>query len=144
MLRVFGLPGDFARLRAESVAEGYGHLARLEADWIAGSNRFADPGEALFAAFAGGTLVGVGGINRDPYSTNDGVGRVRRLYVSPPHRELGLGRSLVENALNAACGHFSTVRVRVPDRAAAAFYEALGFIPAPTEFATHRLEAPFA
>ena len=68
VLRVFALPDGFERLRDESVAEGYGHLERLETDWMAGTNRFGEPGEALFAAFAGGELVGLGGITRDPHS----------------------------------------------------------------------------
>lgn len=141
--RVVDLPSGYAKLRDESVAEGYGHLRRLETDWDEAANRFGEPGEALWAALVTVELVGVGGINRDPYSSDQDTGRIRRLYVSRSRRYSGVGRRLVSQALALASDHFAVVCVRAPDAAAAAFYEALGFSRAPSDSATHRLEAPF-
>ena len=134
--RVFELPVGLAELREESAAEGYGHLQKLETDWLDGTNRFDEAGEALFAAFVDGVLAAVGGLNRDPYSATSPTGRIRRLYVRAQDRGSGLGRRLVEQSLHAAAGHFTAVCVRTPDSAAAAFYEALGFSRAPTDTAT--------
>ncbi|MCP3974740.1 MAG: GNAT family N-acetyltransferase [bacterium] len=143
VVRVFDLPAGYAELRAESVAEGYGHLQRLEVDWADGTNRFDEPGEALFAAFVGDTLAGVGGISRDPHTGDLQTGRIRRLYISPSHRRSGLGRLLVEHALASAGGHFRAVRVRTPDSTAAAFYKTLRFSRTSSDTATHQLDAPF-
>ncbi len=141
--RVGELPRGYRDLCEESVAEGYGHLKRLEVAWAGGANRFDGPGEALFAAFVDDVLVGIGGINRDPYVAASETGRIRRLFVSRGHRRLGVGRLLVEHALQAAAGHFDVVRVRIPDGAAGAFYEALRFASTSSDTATHRIGAPF-
>lgn len=142
VLRVTSLPDGFEQLLAESVTEGFGHLVRLEAGWADHTNRFDRRGEALFAAFVGDRLAGICGLNRDPYSTEPDLGRIRHLYVSPSQRRTGVGRSLVAHALMAAAGHFDALCLRIPDSDAAAFYEALGFVAVSSDTATHRLELP--
>jgi hypothetical protein len=54
-------------LRAESVAEGYRFVGRLCDDWRSGVNRFGASGEGLFVAQGLGGILGVCGLNRDPY-----------------------------------------------------------------------------
>ena len=83
-------------LRAESLQEGYRFIQRLCDEWISGANRFSAPGEALFLAIADGRVVGVCGLNCDPYRHDPRTGRVRRLYVSRAHRRSGVGRALLE------------------------------------------------
>src|SRR6266536_5947889 len=56
-----------APLAAEADAAGFRALARLVDDWDAGRNRFDRPGEALFIATDGGAVVGVCGLNIEPY-----------------------------------------------------------------------------
>jgi GNAT superfamily N-acetyltransferase len=118
---------DLAALVAESEPAGMRLVRRLADEWAAGVNRFDWPGEALFAAWADGRLVGVCGLNIDPYAANQRIGRVRRLYVLSAFRRLGIGRRLVEAVLEAAQGRFASLRLRTGSPEAAAFYEGLGF-----------------
>jgi GNAT superfamily N-acetyltransferase len=124
------LPRDpLATLVAESEREGWRFLRRLADEWTAGSNRFRQHGEALLAACVGGQLVGVCGLNVDPYAGNPRVGRVRRLYVHASYRRRGIGRQLVEAVIRSATGVFDSLRLRTENPEAARFYEALGFRP---------------
>lgn len=96
---------------------------------MSGTNRFDRPGEALLGAWADGRLVGVCGLNVDPYAGQDGVGRVRHLYVLSACRGLGVGRRLTAEVVALARGRFDTLRLRTSNPAAARLYEALGFRP---------------
>jgi GNAT superfamily N-acetyltransferase len=112
-------------LREESSREGFRFMKRLCEDWASGANRFDAAGEALFLAFADDQVVGVCGLNRDPYAHDRRTGRVRRLYVLPAHRRSGIGRALLEAVIAHARDHFDLLRVRT--EAADAFYVARGF-----------------
>lgn len=111
---------------AESEEAGSRIVRRLIEEWASGVNRFDRPGEALFGAWLGGRLVGVCGLNLDPYAAEAGVGRVRHLYVLSAFRRLGVGRYLVAEVVGAARGHFDTLRLRTANPAAARLYETLG------------------
>lgn len=127
----------------ESSREGCRFIERLCQEWISGANRFNAPGEALFVAAADGRVVGVCGLNCDPYTHNPRIGRVRRLYVSPAHRCKGLGRALLEAVVAQARQHFSLLRVRT--EAAGEFYTARGFRRIASEAeTTHVLELTLA
>lgn len=80
----------FEALLRESCAEGFDHVRRLIAHWEDGSNRFERLGEKLFGAFHEDALIGVGGLNIDPYAGDPAIGRVRHLYVLPNHRRHGV------------------------------------------------------
>ena len=122
-------------------AENFRGLLRLRDGWQDGSNRFAEQGEALFAARLGAALVGLGGVNRDPFTTAEGVGRLRHLYVSPACRRRGVGRALVAAILAHAKAHFRTVRLRTDRVEANTFYLALGFNRALRDAdATHEID----
>jgi GNAT superfamily N-acetyltransferase len=140
--RVIGPPaGALAALLAESEREGSRFVRRIVDEWAAGTNRFDRPGEALFTARLGDRLIGVCGLNVDPYAAAQNVGRVRRLYVLSAYRRLGAGRQLVLAVLAAARGRFDVVRLRTTNPAAARLYERLGFRPGPDPLdATHVLE----
>ena len=79
------LPEDIHRRCDESRAQGFRFLDRLVADFESGANRFNQNGEALFGVLEGDACVAVGGVNRDPLSTDTGIGRVRRVYVRREH-----------------------------------------------------------
>lgn len=132
-------PAPFAELEAESLAEGYTMLRHLRRNWQDGSNCFDRPGEILWHALSGATLLAIGGLNRDPYPDGQGWGRIRHLYVRRDARRSGLGRTLLAQLVTASDGHFPHLRLRAPEPAFA-FYEKQGFTPVlHQEFATHVL-----
>jgi GNAT superfamily N-acetyltransferase len=122
------LPTDIVdALVPSSNREGFEPINWLQKDWRSGKNKFAKPGEALYVARSDDRLVGVCGVNRDPYTKSDSICRLRRLYVLPQFRRMGVGRLLVERAFEDARIHFTGIRLRTFDEQAAAFFEALGF-----------------
>jgi GNAT superfamily N-acetyltransferase len=102
-------------------------------DWQSGRNRFAQPGEGLFVAQSGERIIGVCGLNVDPYANDPAVGRVRHLYVLSAFRRQGVGRRLVHEVIAAARGHFRSLRLRTDSPDAARFYSALGFRECPSD-----------
>ena len=138
--RVSRLPEDFAGLLEDSERAGLRLLRRLAEEWASGANRFDRPGEALLAARIGGALVGIGGLNVDPYASGPGVGRVRHVYVLSSRRRLGIGQALVEAIVDAARGRFARLHLRTANPEAARLYERLGFCPGANDVAcTHVL-----
>jgi GNAT superfamily N-acetyltransferase len=128
IVRLGQLPADrLADLVAESGAAGLRFLRRLVADWEGGLNRFDRAGEALFAALEGGRVIGVCGLNADPYAPGSGAGRLRHLYVHSSFRRQGIGRRLVGAVVASARGWFRVLRLRTNSEGAARFYERLGF-----------------
>ena len=113
-------------LRAESVVEGYKFVARLCDEWRSGLNRFGASGEGLFVAQDLAGIVGVCGLNRDPYVHDPSIGRVRHLYVHPSYRRQGIGRALVRTVMEAARIRFRMLRLKTTP-AAESFYRSLGF-----------------
>ena len=106
-----------------------------------GTNRFDQPGEALYAARVNGEVVGACGLNVDPYTAEGRVGRVRHLYVMEAYRRHGIGRRLVVEVIAAARGSFDRLRLRTANPEAARLYEALGFAPCAGEAdCTHALD----
>ena len=118
---------DFAGLLTDSEASGQTFVRRLVADWASGANRFDRPGEALFAATTGDGLVACCGLNVDPYTEREGVGRVRHLYVHSAFRRLGIGERLVVQIIATAPARFDILRLRTGNPEAARLYERLGF-----------------
>ena len=135
--KVRGLPKDLELLVVESRVEGFEFVDRLVREWHSGENRFDQDGEALFAARLDGMLVGLCGVNRDPYLSDVTVGRLRHLYVARGARLLGIGRRLVHTVLEQARQHFGRVRLRTD--AAANFYASLGFSESSEENASHEV-----
>ncbi|PWS36690.1 GNAT family N-acetyltransferase [Falsiroseomonas bella] len=134
---VRALPPAFAELAADALADSQKMLDVLREDWESGTQRFDAPGEALFAAYAGDALLGLGGLTRDPY-LEDAAGRVRRLYVRRAARGHGAGRALLAAITEGAAeAGWPRLRVRAP-ASAFLFYERCGFLRAVGErAATH-------
>lgn len=129
----------FDALVEESRHEGYWMLVRLRDGWAQGRNRFSGRNEMLVGAWRDDKLVGICGLNLDPYIEGRQEGRVRHLYVSANYRHAGVGRVLVWAVIDKARKHFPSLNLRAPD-SAFAFYEALGFERIEDEqFATHRM-----
>lgn len=120
---------DVADLLADSERLESRLVRRLVEEWANGANRFDRPGEALFGARAAGSLLGVCGLNVDPYAGDERVGRVRHLYVLSASRRRGVGQQLVLRVIQEAHGRFRELRLRTSNPAAARLYETLGFRP---------------
>jgi GNAT superfamily N-acetyltransferase len=118
---------DFADLVLESERFEFRFVRRLVDDWAKNVNRFDGPGEALFVAKVCGKIVGVCGLNVDPYLGDPRIGRVRHLYVLAAYRRQGVGRRLVDQVIAAASGVFDTLRLRTGHERAGRFYSAMGF-----------------
>jgi GNAT superfamily N-acetyltransferase len=84
-------------------------------------------------------LIGVCGLNVDPYSVEPRVGRLRHLYVHPSARRSGVGSALVNIITDCARSHFDVLQLKTDRTDARQFYAALGFeIVSGDEFVTHR------
>lgn len=132
------LPVGIPRLQAIGRAEGFRFIDRLVLEWNRGENRFARSGEIFLCAYLDDSLVGFGGLNRDPYSRIPREGRIRHVYVEPDARGLGLGASLVRELIERARPSFD--RLRLATQQVARFYERQGFQPVSEPKATHALE----
>ncbi len=133
--------GQVAALVAESEAQGLRFVRRPAEEWASGANRFDRPGEALFVAPSGEHVVGVCGLNVDPYAAAPNVGRVRHLYVLSAYRRLGIGQQLVATIIETARGRFERLRLSTSNPEAARLYERLGFRPrADGAHCTHAME----
>jgi GNAT superfamily N-acetyltransferase len=124
-------------LLVEAEQQGFEFMRRLVEEWALGANRFDRQGERFLGAFGDGQLLGVGGLNRDPYANTDGVGRLRHLYVLASSRRLGVGSLLVSHILQDAQPSFRVVRLRTTTAEAAAFYLRLGFTTTDEKTASH-------
>ncbi|WP_052476450.1 GNAT family N-acetyltransferase [Cohnella kolymensis] len=93
---------DISHLLEESLSEGHRHIKRLFEEFASGRNTFSNEGEALFAAVINERIIGICGLNIDPYVEGKHVGRVRRLYVSKKFRRHGIGRSLMQAVIQEA------------------------------------------
>jgi GNAT superfamily N-acetyltransferase len=124
------LPLGFASLEKAAQTEGYLFLARLQGEW-AGGARFVGPGECLFIAEIGDSLIGISGICRDPYQLDPNVGRLRHVYVDRPFRSQGIGRALINACLVCSGSKFRVIRLSTSalNPTAARCYEQLGFQP---------------
>ncbi|MBF0156585.1 MAG: GNAT family N-acetyltransferase [Magnetococcales bacterium] len=88
---------------------------------------YAPPGGALWLAW-GEDGQGIGCLGLRPFK--DGVGELRRLFVKPFFRRLGVGRGLVSTALTRAREvGYTALRLEVADTMpeALGLYESLGF-----------------
>ena len=68
VVRLEQLPiDDLQPLLEESREQGFEFLDRLVAEYLSGTNRFAQRDEALFGVYCDQCLIAIGGLNRDPY-----------------------------------------------------------------------------
>jgi len=120
---------DLTELISESRKEGFLFLERLINDYKSGINTFNKSGEFLYGVFSQeGLLIAIGGINQDPFSANERIGRLRRFYVSKGYRRKGIGRNLVTRIINDANEHYKIIVLYTDTKQADKFYTSLGFI----------------
>lgn len=139
IIQLKSIPTDVGQLVSVSEKEGYGFVRRLVDEWLSGTNRFNQAGEVLFGATISESLVGVCGVNCDPYICGESVGRLRHLYVDPDYRCSGVGRMLVSQCVENASKKFHKIRLRTPDTKPNEFYNHLGFNEIDNPSATHEI-----
>jgi len=92
------------------------------------TTEYGAPGGAFILAEDAGQYLACVGLRR----VSDDTGEMKRLYVAPAARGLGLGRSLVQRIIDVArgSGYRSLVLDTLPSmKEAQALYRALGFKP---------------
>lgn len=127
VVRVSELPAGIKALAKTAEREGFAHVARLVDDFAAGENRFTQPGEALFVYYAGTQLVGVGGVNQDPYDRRPYAGRIRRVYVHPDYRRQRVASALMAALEQHAREYFESLNLFTTSPEADRFYRQLGY-----------------
>lgn len=101
--------------------------ARSDAALVA---RVAMPPEAvLLAAWDRATLAAVAGFRADQRAKTRHNGSIWGVYVAPTHRRQGLGRRVMEAAIDHARAHVSILKIGVvaDNDAALRLYQSLGF-----------------
>lgn len=135
---VEALPHGFDVICEAAAAEGVRNMALLGAEFGSAENPYIDPG-ALFAAFADGELAGVGGVTAQTGLAEPAM-RMRRLYVRPAFRRVGVARALAGAMMQQG---FQAAPLLVLNAAASAaappFWEAMGFEPVDWPGITHAL-----
>ncbi len=135
--RISVLPDGLDALVHESLGEGFGALKRLRENHRNGKNTFRLNGEGLFAVYREDSLAGICGLNCDPYTVEEDVGRLRHLYVRPEFRNKGVGRTLVQTVEKAASPYFKLLRLYTGSEKASAFYQKLGYQPLQGDHVSH-------
>ena len=128
--RIESLPADMGVLRYAADAEGLHMVATLTDSFHSGANRFERTGEGLWEARVQHDLVGVCGLNIDPFADDaENAGRVRRLYVLPGHGRNGVASTVLDQVERHARGHHDILAVFTTDRRAQALYRSRGYTP---------------
>ena len=124
----------------------------FEAELAALPGEYGAPRGALLLATVGGELAGCGGCRPLPEADYANACEMKRLYVRPAYRGLGLGRLLAQALMDHAVGAgYSVMLLDTLDdmEAARSLYEALGFEEIPPYYfnpiaGAHYLKAQLA
>lgn len=119
---------DLTHLIKESKEEGFYFLPKLVDEYKNKTNTFSKMGECLYGIFQGDALIGIGGINQDPYTKTETIGRLRRFYISKAYRRKGLGNLLLKRILSDAREHFQIVVLYTDTERASQLYTSNGFL----------------
>ncbi|MEB9455005.1 GNAT family N-acetyltransferase [Bacillus anthracis] len=112
----------------ESKEEGFKFLIKLISEYENKINTFNKNGECLFGIFQGEKLIGIRGLNADPYTENNKIGRLRRFYIAKDYRRIGLGKLLLNKLLSHAEKYFKVVVLHTDTKQGDVFYTANGFV----------------
>ncbi|OIU68585.1 GNAT family N-acetyltransferase [Rossellomorea aquimaris] len=119
---------DLHSLIEQSKEDGFRFLERLVNDYKSGSNTFNREGEVLIGVFnEKGIPAAIGGLNRDPFSKDKNIGRLRRFYISKEVRRSGIGSLLVNRIIDEAKRHYEIVVLHTDTEQGDRFYRAVGF-----------------
>ncbi|WP_141539136.1 GNAT family N-acetyltransferase [Bacillus cereus] len=119
---------EFSHLVQDSKKEGFNFIIKLINEYKNKINVFNKTGECLYGIFQEDTLIGVGGLNEDPYTEDNKIGRLRRFYISRDYRRIGLGNVLLNQLLCHAEKYFEVIVLHTDTKQGNAFYTANGFV----------------
>ncbi|WP_139371936.1 GNAT family N-acetyltransferase [Bacillus anthracis] len=119
---------EFKYLVQESKEEGFKFPKKLINEYENELNTFNKSGECLYGIFQGEKLIGIGGLNADPYTENNKIGRLRRFYIAKDYRRIGLGKLLLNKLLSHAEKYFKVVVLHTDTKQGDVFYTANGFV----------------
>jgi GNAT superfamily N-acetyltransferase len=119
--------GAINHLLEESLSQGFRFVERLIGEYHSGLNCFDKSGEVLLTASVQGEIIGISGLNTDPYLNDPKVGRLRHLYVKSVWRRCGVGRLLVNQLIHESNQHYQLLTLRTDTIAGDEFYRKLGF-----------------
>lgn len=74
-----------------------------------------------------GVLVAIGGLNKDPFSDGQNIGRLRRFYVDKEYRRNGIGSLLVKSIIDEAKRYYKILVLHTDTEQADRFYSSIGF-----------------
>ncbi|KAA0549954.1 GNAT family N-acetyltransferase [Bacillus sp. BGMRC 2118] len=111
----------------ESEQEGHRFVTKLVRQYVSLQNRFDRQGEVLYVATLNEEVVGVCGLNKDPYNEQKNIGRLRHLYVLSQFRNLGIAQKLLEQIKKDSISTFSIMTLRTSNPVADRFYTRNGF-----------------
>jgi ribosomal protein S18 acetylase RimI-like enzyme len=126
---------ELALLADLALSEGIRNVSMLAEDFKA-KRISSDDGVLILGAWQGTKLLGIGGRTRCP--NVKGALRMRRFFVAPEARRLGIARAIAQMLLTDANKHCElvTCNARASD-AAPLFWEALGFDRSDLDGLTH-------
>ncbi|WP_327211219.1 GNAT family N-acetyltransferase [Rhizobium leguminosarum] len=133
--QIVELPDQFDQLLLEAEAEGFEMISVLQDEWRSGANRFERPGEILALATIDGEVAGIGGTTQD--FMDSGWLRMRRFYVRPAYRRLGVGRQIALFVLEHAKAFARPIVLYTAGPEAEVFWPTIGFTPIERENTTH-------
>ena len=120
---------EIGEILTESESFGYHYLTKMIDQWKTGQNRFSKSKEQLILYKDGERVVGIGGINEEPYIKESSYGRLRDVYVLKEYRRKRVASQIVEHLIEFGRKHYKAITLRVPDNAEASpFYESMGFL----------------
>lgn len=119
---------DICHLIKESKDGGFRFLERLMNDYKDGTNTFSGLGELLVGVYNEyGAIIAIGGLNIDPFSDSQQIGRLRRFYVAKDYRRNGVGTVLLKDIVSKAKCYFDVLVLHTDTVKADNFYTAFGF-----------------
>lgn len=119
---------DLNKLVEQSKGDGFWFVERLLMEYKSGINTFHQSGEGLFGVFNEECmLIAIGGLNNDPYSKGQAIGRLRRFYVSKEYRRTGLGSVLALKLIDEAKKYYKILVLHTDTEQGNDFYVSLGF-----------------
>ncbi|MGC5326842.1 GNAT family N-acetyltransferase [Brevibacillus sp. SYSU BS000544] len=131
---------EIKHLIDECTLEGFTFMTKLQDEYVTGQNRFDKRGEALYVARFDHNIVGICGLNQDPYEKQSTIGRVRHLYVAKEFRKQRIARALVSQIIYEAKEYYLELTLRTNNPEADRLYRSMGFSTESNyESATHIL-----